>query len=265
MGLDLAAIRAELTLRYGFCSPLSSLLMLYEPEQFIQNGIGCPKDHPAFAAWQAAATQALSPPAKGDLGQPKTEAQMQVVSRLAAALQKYVAEPVPAGEPPVRRRRMMMMSPGGGGDERRCAQLLSAPRLGCGSFGRPEAFADRDSCSDDGDEENMLGEAPASATMRRQAAAECEESDECDSGSDDDDDDDDDDETASPAMGMGLMRKAKNIQEQLQEPKLQPRQGSARRGQWRRRPPEVGEQGRRAQGLRGVRARRTCRARSRTI
>jgi len=208
MGLDLAAVRAELALRYGFCSPLSSLLMLYEPEQFIQNGIGCPKDHPAFAAWQAAATQALSPPAKGDLGQPKTEAQMQVVvSRLAAALQKYVAEPVPAGEPPVR-RRMMMMSPGGGGDERRCAQLRSAPRLGCGSFGRPEAFTDRDSFSDDGDEEDMLGAAPASATMRRQAAAECKESDECDSGSDDDDDDDD--ETASPAMGMGLTRKAKD-------------------------------------------------------
>merc|ERR1719353_1622280 len=64
MGIDLTAVRERLALTYGFCSPEASLMMLYEPDQFVDNRVSCPADHPAFNAWKAkVAKDSAEPPA----------------------------------------------------------------------------------------------------------------------------------------------------------------------------------------------------------
>ena len=84
----------------GFCSPESSLLLLYEPDQFIENAVDCPRYHLAHCAWQKS-TAGSSPPVKqGELGQPKAEVQRSVVSRLTKELQDYVASPIPPHSAP---------------------------------------------------------------------------------------------------------------------------------------------------------------------
>jgi len=123
MGMDLAKIRAELALKYGFCSPEASLLLLYEPAQFTEHGIECPKDHPAFAARMASRASAEPLNLKGDLGQPKTPKQMQMVSRLAQDLQQYMDNPIPPRDTGRKKRTRACES----AVARRCLQACAPP------------------------------------------------------------------------------------------------------------------------------------------
>lgn len=45
-GISTTRVKEELAVKYGFCSPESSLLMLYEREQFVEHGISPPVGHP---------------------------------------------------------------------------------------------------------------------------------------------------------------------------------------------------------------------------
>jgi len=95
MGVDLATVRRALAVKYGFCCPEASLLMLYEPSQFVENGIDCPQGHPAQAAWEKAAGRASPEVCEGEIGQRKTKSQHGVVSRVAEELRTYIAKPIP--------------------------------------------------------------------------------------------------------------------------------------------------------------------------
>jgi hypothetical protein len=46
-GMDLKVIQQDLAVSYGFCSPESSLLMLFEADQFLEHQILPPAGHPA--------------------------------------------------------------------------------------------------------------------------------------------------------------------------------------------------------------------------
>mmetsp|Transcript_16265 Transcript_16265/g.35221 ORF Transcript_16265/g.35221 Transcript_16265/m.35221 type:complete len:1016 (+) Transcript_16265:305-3352(+) len=98
MGIDLESVRTNLALKYGFCSKESSLLMLYDPEQFAENGIPCPPGHPAYRAWKASFGKSSDAPTevpKGEIGQRKTEEQFGAVQRLAKELDEYIQDPIP--------------------------------------------------------------------------------------------------------------------------------------------------------------------------
>lgn len=46
-GIDTKAVREELAVSHGFCSPESTLLMLYTIEQLLENGISPPSGIPS--------------------------------------------------------------------------------------------------------------------------------------------------------------------------------------------------------------------------
>eukprot|EP00957_Ditylum_brightwellii_P003695 280055-Ditylum_brightwellii.AAC.1 len=52
--MDIKVVSEELSIKYGFCSPESSLLMLYSIDQFLDNGILPPKGHPVHDQQRAA-------------------------------------------------------------------------------------------------------------------------------------------------------------------------------------------------------------------
>merc|ERR1719367_2397009 len=69
--------------------------MMYDACQFTENHIDCRKDHPAHAAWKASQSMSRPPDLTGDLGQPKTKQQMEIVTTLAQQLSTYMKQPVP--------------------------------------------------------------------------------------------------------------------------------------------------------------------------
>lgn len=100
MGADLSVIREQLALQYGFCSPEASLMMLLEPDQFLENKIPCPESHPAHAVWKermAAKTPAAPSGETDEIGQPKSATGMKQVEALAERLQRYLEDPIPEG------------------------------------------------------------------------------------------------------------------------------------------------------------------------
>jgi len=156
MGLDLRQIRAELVKQYGFCSPEASLMMLYEPKQFLENDIKCPQEHPAYASWHAEFVKVAGIPGnisdkKGDLGQPKTDQQMEDVRKLSKRLADYMANPVPKDFGGVKRIRgapraahFAMMAGGGGGGASRGMRNSRCLSLGAGAFAEPNCTGSSD-------------------------------------------------------------------------------------------------------------------------
>eukprot|EP00928_Gymnodinium_smaydae_P017917 TRINITY_DN16836_c0_g1_i1.p1 TRINITY_DN16836_c0_g1~~TRINITY_DN16836_c0_g1_i1.p1 ORF type:complete len:1033 (+),score=89.01 TRINITY_DN16836_c0_g1_i1:289-3099(+) len=96
MGVDLHRIKESLALQYSFCSPESSLVMLYEPSQFVENGVLCPAHHPAYAFVTMSheeSVKSMRAASEEGLGQPKTDNQFNLVERLATELNSYIKNP----------------------------------------------------------------------------------------------------------------------------------------------------------------------------
>ena len=103
-GMNVKAIREELAVRYGFCSTESSLLMLYEPDQFLEHGIQPPAGHPACTDDRIAAAStkktdgmlergASNHQKLGEIGGPKTDAEKAKVEKLAQDFKTYFNTP----------------------------------------------------------------------------------------------------------------------------------------------------------------------------
>jgi hypothetical protein len=99
-GTDMKKIVGEdLAVSYGFCSPESSLLMLYDSEQFEEHGISPPVGHPARQGMETGKElkeyeQAghLTETKAGEIGGLKNEAQRAKVIELSLNLKKFFAE-----------------------------------------------------------------------------------------------------------------------------------------------------------------------------
>ena len=61
----------------------TTLMMLYTAEQFLENDVPCPAGHPAHSAWAASPKEGVK---RGEIGELKTEAQMDKVAEDGAAL-----------------------------------------------------------------------------------------------------------------------------------------------------------------------------------
>ena len=99
IGEEMTSIKRELASTYGFCSPESSLLMLYEADQFVRHGVLPPIGHPVrndprftnqLAQFQFKQTQKKSN--EDGIGEPKTSSQLQSVQTLAKKLSSYLTE-----------------------------------------------------------------------------------------------------------------------------------------------------------------------------
>uniref|UniRef100_A0A7S4J0A2 Uncharacterized protein n=1 Tax=Odontella aurita TaxID=265563 RepID=A0A7S4J0A2_9STRA len=100
-------VREELSVEYGFCSPESSLLMLYSIEQFIDNDVLPPKGHPTYNDKKAPEERMKQEElrksvvennrekqiAKGEVGGLKNKGQLEQVANLARKLEAYLSEP----------------------------------------------------------------------------------------------------------------------------------------------------------------------------
>jgi hypothetical protein len=96
-------IKEDLATRYGFCSPESSLLMLYEVDQFLENDVLPPVGHPVWADTEGAKelkkrqtrtfeTDLEKQP--GKIGGPKSDSQKANVVKLADKLNGYFNSPI---------------------------------------------------------------------------------------------------------------------------------------------------------------------------
>jgi hypothetical protein len=97
-GMDFKIVREELAITYGFCNPDSSLLMLYEADQFLEHDILPPLGHPArndvkvIAKLMASENQNAEPMKiviPGGIGGPKNDSQKAAVAKLASDLEAY--------------------------------------------------------------------------------------------------------------------------------------------------------------------------------
>ena len=101
-GMECTHLQQEIAVTYGFCSPESSLLMLYDREQFLEHGISPPAGHPLephlrdhFKEKKAGAEKDMDKlPTKsvGEIGGLKTEEQINSVKTLARNLNNFFAE-----------------------------------------------------------------------------------------------------------------------------------------------------------------------------
>jgi len=103
-GLSTSAVKEELAVSYGFCSPESSLLMLYDKEQFIEHSILPPAGHPAakeihkqdiFRGDKDSMGYEV-----GEIGGVKNEQQRAKVANLAHKMKVFFAEEDQPRNPP---------------------------------------------------------------------------------------------------------------------------------------------------------------------
>jgi len=100
-GMNVEGIREKLSTTYGFCSPESSLLMLYETDQFLDHGILPPRGHPvcgddrivSLSNSKTREEQSSTGPKTGEVGGLKTEDQKRKVTKLAGELKTYFTTP----------------------------------------------------------------------------------------------------------------------------------------------------------------------------
>eukprot|EP00523_Entomoneis_sp_CCMP467_P008449 CAMPEP_0168736346 /NCGR_PEP_ID=MMETSP0724-20121128/9813_1 /TAXON_ID=265536 /ORGANISM="Amphiprora sp., Strain CCMP467" /LENGTH=1182 /DNA_ID=CAMNT_0008783541 /DNA_START=92 /DNA_END=3640 /DNA_ORIENTATION=- len=95
-GMDMTKIQEELAATYGFCSTESSLLLLYNAEQFLDHGILPPLGHPARAQVQGQLDKPKDNTTnkENSIGGPKSASQLEAVQKLAQRLQTYMTQPV---------------------------------------------------------------------------------------------------------------------------------------------------------------------------
>eukprot|EP00588_Corethron_pennatum_P022877 CAMPEP_0194314752 /NCGR_PEP_ID=MMETSP0171-20130528/11593_1 /TAXON_ID=218684 /ORGANISM="Corethron pennatum, Strain L29A3" /LENGTH=655 /DNA_ID=CAMNT_0039070307 /DNA_START=228 /DNA_END=2191 /DNA_ORIENTATION=+ len=104
-GIDTHAVQQELAINYGFCSPESSLLMLFTVQQFMENDILPPVGHPVYNDPEVVDARKLrraeshhkqgnNTPKRGEIGSLKTDDQLKKVIHLATRLEVFLKEPI---------------------------------------------------------------------------------------------------------------------------------------------------------------------------
>jgi len=119
-GTSTKQVMEELSVSYGFCTPESSLLMLYTKDQFTEHGIRPPDGHPVATEIQDQAvslSKHKNGPASGEIGGRKNESQKVVVTRLAQNLKGFFEKDSihPHGVAMINRSRGGDVYGGGGG------------------------------------------------------------------------------------------------------------------------------------------------------
>lgn len=94
-GVSTELVREELAVKYGFCSPESSLLMLYRKEQFMDHRISPPEGHPVANEMEShtAANHNHKDFEAGEIGGLKTEEQAKNLESLAVRMKQFFANP----------------------------------------------------------------------------------------------------------------------------------------------------------------------------
>lgn len=143
-GSPVQRVKEDLAVSYGFCSPESTLLMLYAPAQFEEHGIQPPTGHPA-AKDVHPKKEGQHAYANGEVGGLKNEQQKKEVISLAKRMEDFFAGKGEFAKAPV-------SDPSDSGSLRRSGFLMGSMARSSAHMAAPSMPRDEeDSCDDEED------------------------------------------------------------------------------------------------------------------